>query len=288
MPQLKKGHLLQFTPKVLVANSDAARTLHYEPRVGRAGKSYTLTAEDPALARFLVRAGPSTRGRITRVTLDEPTTHAVSAAGVTHRLAHSSSPGAGMTLETIAVDDAESGERWMLPAEIEWSYMEWAEGSRAEAGGNLLASLPDGDYWLVRTKLPARSPGKLLLGNERIASPPNALELVDERPLYAAAIGARPEAPPSGKTPLVGLAVLDYVGDAVMDAVLFFELVRSASAGAPPKDADADAVVIVPAGGDLVIDVLEVLSPARSVEAKDRWRTTRAPALVQRLARRTR
>jgi hypothetical protein len=256
--------------------------------VGTPGKSYKLTVEDSAIARFVVRAGPSTRGRITRVTSDEPATHVLSAMDVKHRLAQSSAPDEGMTLETIEVDDAESGERWMLPADIEWSYTEWADGSRAEAGGNLLASLPDGDYWLVRTTLPTRTPPQLLLGNARITSPPNALELVDERPLYAAAIGARPNAPPCGRTPLVGLAVLDYVGDSAVDAVLFFELVRSTHAGAPPKSADGDAVVVVPAVSDLVIDVLESLSADTSRAAKDRWTATRAPALVRRLAWRTR
>ncbi len=156
-----------------------------------------------------------------------------------------------MTLETVEVDGAESGERWMLPAEVEWSYLEWAEGSRAEAGG---------------------------------AAPPNAAELVDQPPFYAAAIGARAGALPSGKTPLVGLAVLGYVGDSVVDAVLFFELARSATAS-PPVKAQADAVVVVPAIGDLVIDVLESISAESSRDAKDRWRTTRASALVRHLAR---
>jgi hypothetical protein len=78
----------------------------------------------------------------------------------------------------------------------------------------------------------------------------------------------------------VRLAVLDYVGD----AVLFFELARSANAGAPPKTADADAVVVVPAGADLVIDVRASFSAERAREAKVRWRTTRAPALVRWLA----
>ncbi len=251
---------------------------------------FELIVLDSAIARLTV--GPSGGGPdlrwITRVTSSEPPIHVVNGAGVAHRLSQPWAPDEGMTLETIEAGDVAWASRSKLPEAIEWSYMEWAEGSRAERGGALLASLPDGDYLLVRTKLPQRAGAQLLLGNERVPSPPNALELVDEAPFYAAAIGARSDAPPSGATPLVGLAVLDYVGDAIIDGALFLEIVRSAAeqaAGAATSgDASADAVVVIPTGGELVIDVLEGFSADSARAAKERWRTTRAPALARLLA----
>lgn len=63
----------------------------------------------------------------------------------------------------------------------ELAYMTFAEGARAENGGQALAALPDGAYWLVRRALPS-SPidgGLLQLGNDLIPLPPFADVVLD-------------------------------------------------------------------------------------------------------------
>ena len=54
----------------------------------------------------------------------------------------------------------------------EFAYMTFAEGSRAENGGQTLALLPDGAYWLVRRPLLSLRSNILQLGNDLTSLPP--------------------------------------------------------------------------------------------------------------------
>jgi len=51
-----------------------------------------------------------------------------------------------------------------VPEHLEWAYLTWAEGSRAESGVSVLQSLPPGDYLLVRSSLDASSTALLASG----------------------------------------------------------------------------------------------------------------------------
>ncbi|MBX3187684.1 MAG: hypothetical protein KF819_11740 [Labilithrix sp.] len=243
--------------------------------------TFDLEVIDAAIARFVVRdaASPSI-ARVTQQSATAPPVHDVVYAATTrHRLSQPWAPDDGMILETFDPTIAEGGAPpASILADVEWKYMEWAEGSLAESGGGLLGALPDGSYWLARTKLEATAPKTILLGNAWSPAPSNARQLADRRPLYAAAFGVRRGAPPSGASPLVGLAVLDYVGDASVDATLFFEIVE---AKALTPDRSGDVVVVIPQTGALVVDALEAFSASDAQEARLRWERERSRALAQ-------
>ena len=171
--------------------------------------------------------------------------------------------------------------RRAAPEDLEWRYMSWAEGSRAEGDAGLLGALPDGRYLLVRSSAEARRTPSVLLGNEWVPSPPNARTLLDAAPHYAAVFGAQPDAPPDLAQPLLSVAVLNYVGDSVMDALLFFPCTEPRSSPAPA----GDAVLVVPTQGQLVLDAVERFSAQDSVRSRARWRDGGARRFAEALAR---
>jgi hypothetical protein len=146
----------------------------------------------------------------------------------------------------------------------ELAYMAFAEGSRAENGGQALAALPDGDYWIVRRSLPSVRSNTLQLGNFNIPIPVYADVVFDSRSipghpkytgrgLYAAAFGV--SAPPTYERPLIGIRVLAWTGYDDQDALLFFDIgqepSRSSTAG---QTRTGDAVFVIPTDPIFVLD----------------------------------
>jgi hypothetical protein len=166
------------------------------------------------------------------------------------------------------------------PEDLEWRYMSWAEGSLAEADAALLGALPDGRYLLVRSGVAPRRAASVLLGNEWVPSPPNARALLDAQPHYAAVFGARSDAPPDLAQPLFAVAVLNYVGDSVMDALLFFPCAEPRAGAA----ATGDSVLVVPLQGQLVVDAVQRFSEADSARSRARWRDGGARRFAEALA----
>lgn len=125
------------------------------------------------------------------------------------------------------------------------AYMAFAESSRAENGGQALAALPDGNYWLVRRSLPNSRSSTLQLCNDIIPLPPYADVVLDREDFYAAAFGAA--APPTYERPLVGIPVFAYRGDGRQDALLLFDVGAEASPShTSSKARTGDAVFVIP------------------------------------------
>jgi hypothetical protein len=133
--------------------------------------------------------------------------------------------------------------------------MTFAEGARAENGGQALAALPNGAYWLVRCSLPS-SPGiQLQLGNDAIPLPPFADEVLNRRDFYAAAFGA--SVPPSYERPLVGILVLAWTGNDMQDALLCFDVDGEPSrSSAAAQTRTGDAVFVITTDPTFVVDSL--------------------------------
>ena len=125
----------------------------------------------------------------------------------------------------------------------ELAYMAFAEDSRAERGGQALAALPNGEYWLMRRSLPSLPNSTLQLANDVVPLPPYADVVLDRQDFYAAAFGVT--SPPSYEQPLVGIPVLTYPGDGWQDALMFFEFGEQASPS-PDQARTGDAVFVVP------------------------------------------
>jgi len=173
-----------------------------------------------------------------------------------------------------------------VPEHLEWAYLTWAEGSRAESGVSVLQSLPPGDYLLVRSSLESRRPASVLLGNERVPNPPaNMLLLLDEEPFYGMVLGPESDNPPQTSHPLVGLVALNYIGSSRLHAALFFDCLareaRHESGASPPPASSGDLVLVVPVTGELVIDAMAAYSTKEDVmRDKDDWRRRLASRLA--------
>ena len=202
-------------------------------------------------------------------TAGSPAVHEVGVHGAPRwKLRQPLSPDDAWELETLPTGKLLSAKR-TVPEELEWAYLTWAEGTRAESGAAVLWALPPGRYLLVRSGRALRAEPQVLLGNERVAAPANARVLIDERPFYGLALGHHPAAAPGTASPLLGVAVLNYVGSWTMSGVLFFDCVpRQGDAVAEPS---GDLVLVVPAQGDLVIDALAEFSAKHSAQSMDDW-----------------
>jgi hypothetical protein len=205
-----------------------------------------------------------------------PPVHEVGVSGAPRwRLSPAASPDDGWSLETLGSGTLLARDA-PVPESLEWRYLTWAEGTRAEAGAALLGALPPGRYLLARATVEPRREAAILLGNEWVPSPENARVLLDRRPHYAALLGPSASAPPPTDQPLLGLVVLNYVGDSVVDAGLFF-------AGAEPRPGPApagDLVLVVPVEGELLIDALAGFSSESEERARARWKAQGARGLA--------
>jgi len=144
-----------------------------------------------------------------------------------------------------------------MPEDLEWTYLTWAEGSRAESGASVLYALPPGRYLLVRSRIEPRRTPTVMLGNEIVSNPPaNMRGLLDKRPFYAMVLGPESANPPVTMHPLVGIVGLNYNGSSRMNGALFFDCVASEGhktreeRGAAPL---GDLVLVIPVAGELVI-----------------------------------
>jgi hypothetical protein len=151
----------------------------------------------------------------------------------------------GWRLEPTASQSARSIS-WSISAiseSDELAYMAFAEGSRAERGGQALATLPDGEYWLVRRSLPNSRNSTLQLANDAAPLPAYADVVLDREDFYAAAFGVT--SPPTYGQPVVGIPVLSYSGNAWQDALMFFDLGEPASPSRG-QTRTGEAVFVVP------------------------------------------
>jgi hypothetical protein len=169
-----------------------------------------------------------------------------------------------------------------VPEQFEWSYLTWADGSRAESGAAVLQALPPGRYLLVRSGLEPQPAPRVLLGNEWVPSPPNTRVLLDKRPFYAMLTGPDSGRPPVTVHPLVALIALNYVGDSHVHAALFFDGATPEQTTAPA--AAGDLVLVIPVTGELVVDTMAEFSAELSARAKATWRDTGARQLATVLA----
>jgi len=167
-----------------------------------------------------------------------------------------------------------------VPEDAELAYLAFAEGTAAENSAHVLGALPDGVYALVRARPPSERPNFITLGNQRVQAKSNALELLDSQDAYACAWGRNADAPPSGRTPLVGLGMANFDGSTSRPGLLAFELGDPGTVSTM-NAASQDLLVIVPVRGPLVIDVLDGFGTGSPAEA---WASTHAPALVRGLA----
>jgi hypothetical protein len=141
----------------------------------------------------------------------------------------------------------------MISEADELAYIAFAEGSRAENGGQALAALPDGAYWLVRRSLPSARSKVLQLGNNLIPIPPYADVVFEREGFYAAAFGV--SARPTYERPLVGIPVIAWPGQDTQDALLFFDVCEEPPLSSPPGQmSTGDAVFVIPTDPSLVLD----------------------------------
>ncbi len=195
------------------------------------------------------------------------------------RIRQQMSPDDAWEIETLP-DGRLLPARPAVPEQLEWAYLTWAEGSRAESGVSVLQSLPPGDYLLVRSSIEPRRRASVLLGNERVPNPPaNMLTLFDEEPFYGMVLGPEADNPPQTTHPLVGLVALNYIGSSRVHAALFFDCLARESRPAPPPS--GDLVLVVPVTGELVIDAMAAYSTKEDVmRNEDEWRRRLAPRLA--------
>ncbi|WP_394834782.1 hypothetical protein LVJ94_50630 [Pendulispora rubella] len=233
-----------------------------------------LRAISPVLAELSIPPGPTAFGVHTSGIAP---VHDVGSHGAPHwRFQQPMSPDDGWTMETLPGGRLLSAGT--LPESLEWAYLQWAEGSRAESGAGVLQALPPGEYLLARSNLAPRRAPQVLLGNERVPSPANTLVLHDGQPFFAMLIGPDAAAPPRTTHPLIGLVALNYVGESHWTGALFFDTL----APEEPPTRDGDLVLVIPRTGELVLDAMASFSTeARRTRDLATWRDTGAYQLAK-------
>jgi hypothetical protein len=142
----------------------------------------------------------------------------------------------------------------------------------------LLHALPTGRYALVRSSRPLIYKAEILLGNELVPAPPNALVLGETNEHYAVAFGASHDLKPNATGLFVGVAVLAYNGQDDMDGMWLFDL--SGTVG--PAGAPGGIAMVLPLEGPLVIDALAGYRRGEASRAvKQRWANERGAVFVQ-------
>ena len=127
------------------------------------------------------------------------------------------------------------------PEDLEWAYLTWADGSRAENGFDALLALPTGRYRLMRSSVEPERPEQVLFGNGRVRRAPSIECLLDVPGLYATAWSAD-GGPPTYDRPLVGIVTPDCTGYGATRAALFLDCVLSAGTGRT----SGDLVLVIP------------------------------------------
>ncbi|HET9621861.1 MAG TPA: hypothetical protein VFP84_10860 [Kofleriaceae bacterium] len=145
-------------------------------------------------------------------------------------------------------------------------YAMWSSGWGSSDDLALLERLPAATYTLVRCRRPLANPAQVLLGNERIATRPYFRVLNPDPPVYSLIIGADSTSAPTGPGPLLGFAILNYVGDSWMHGLLFFQYTASRTAAASD-----DRLLIIPTDGELVVDNMSAFSAEGELRSKAQW-----------------
>lgn len=162
-----------------------------------------------------------------------------------------------------------------LPCPVDVELEVFLGTSLGDSARELIHSLPTGRYALVRSSRPLVPKARILLGNEYVPAPPNALVLREADDFYAVAFGACRDLKPNAAGLFVGVALLAYAGEDAMDGILLFEF----SGEVGPAVAPGEIVMILPIEGPLVIDALAGFRKDAS-EVKQQWADDRAATFI--------
>jgi hypothetical protein len=166
-----------------------------------------------------------------------------------------------------------------LPAEVS----AWLPEDSATATSALLAHLPSGRYYLVRARPPTEKRDGVLLGNEWVmeaGAHHQVLFYADD--IYAGIVGNQNGQPPDLSGPLLGVSVLNYTGDPVPHAALFFCCFAPSEQVAGEV---SEVMLVLPRTGPLVFDAMAEYSAEQSVEDKRRWDETHAEAFARKISK---
>lgn len=156
----------------------------------------------------------------------------------------------------------------------------WLGHRLKDRSRRLLGALPEGRYALVQVARPAHVADRILLGNESVEMPPNALEIGYAPPFYAAVFGAFLHTQPALGNLLVAIVLLQYTGHSTLDGAWLFDL---AGSDAVPHST-GEMLVVVPLESPLVIDALYHYDTDSTATARARWVAERGPAFLKWLA----
>ncbi len=165
-------------------------------------------------------------------------------------------------------------DTWSPRDETERLLADWLAGTSATRGRSVFRALPRGRYRLVRCRRPVLAPAKVLMGNDLVPRPANVRVLRQEEPLFAGIVGAAASEPPCLDQPLVGLAVLNYVGAFSWQGLVFFPPAAHLS---PATEPGGDLVLVIPLEGELVIDNLGGLNAEWERISLERWQERYVP-----------
>jgi hypothetical protein len=138
-----------------------------------------------------------------------------------------------------------------IPSSVAAAYRGFAAGSKAPKGTTVLATLPPGRYWIVRsTRRPVAVP-YVLLGNECVEAGAHHRLLLEGNPAHHALVVGAPGRGPRLDRPLVGVA-LGGLGGLRAGGVAFLSLALGGDRD-PAEPAGTDLILVLPASGDLVL-----------------------------------
>ncbi len=147
-------------------------------------------------------------------------------------------------------------DKLSIPKIIEEEYLSWIAKSNI-GGEGIIGVLPTGSYLLLRcSKHPIRTE-KVLLRNELVTAPYNTWVLNETKPIYMCIIGDNKESSPKLNQPLIGVSILNYVGNSSMHGVIFFPYINSSVENFVNEK---DLILIIPMQGELVINAMEYFS----------------------------
>ncbi len=165
-------------------------------------------------------------------------------------------------------------DSWSPGGDMEQDLARWARGSAAVRGLSVLTDLPRGRYLLLRCSRSPGAPEKVLMGNDLIPRPPNVRVLRQEEPIFAGIVGAAAGQPPCLDQPLLGLAVLNYVGSFSWQGLLFFPPAAHRPSGVQAR---GPLLLVVPLDGELVLDNMAGFNPEWERTSLGRWRERYVP-----------